>query len=188
MNETFRKHIDVIANICLIIVALLGIITLTTNLLAHRSTDQVGKTNVVQPAQSRLERSAFPSLLVPGTRIALNGVSWGSKNQSLLLVLSTNCKFCALSKGFYQQIVRAARQGGKTELIAAFPQETATAHQYLQESGLHMDRVLQIVPSSIGVRGTPTLVLVDTKGVVLRVWYGQLLPNSETEVLQLLRS
>jgi hypothetical protein len=46
-----------------------------------------------------------------------------------------------------------------------------------------VDEVRQDSLDSIGVTGTPTLILVNREGAVDGVWVGKLPPEGETEVL-----
>jgi hypothetical protein len=45
------------------------------------------------------------------------------------------------------------------------------------------DDVEQVAPASVGAKGTPTLILVNASGVVIRTWEGLLPPDKQTEVL-----
>jgi thioredoxin-related protein len=48
---------------------------------------------------------------------------------------------------------------------------------------LAADDVKQLPLEVIGVRGTPTLLLIDKQGAVKESWVGKLPPDKETEVL-----
>lgn len=54
--------------------------------------------------------------------------------------------------------------------------------KYLQRLGVSVDDVRQADFGAIKVSGTPTLLLVDDKGVVKGRWVGKLLPDQENEV------
>jgi hypothetical protein len=43
-------------------------------------------------------------------------------------------------------------------------------------------------PASLGVRGTPTLLLVNNTGKIADFWVGKLSPDKEAEGLRRLRS
>ena len=53
--------------------------------------------------------------------------------------------------------------------------------------GVHVDQIQQVPPASIGVRGTPTMLLVDSKGVVTRVWTGKVQDAEQENVLAVLK-
>lgn len=63
------------------------------------------------------------------------------------------------------------------------PQPVTEAQQYLNGAGVHVDVVRQVPLNTLGVRGTPTLLLVNDVGVVTDVWVGKLQPNQEAQVL-----
>jgi hypothetical protein len=50
-----------------------------------------------------------------------------------------------------------------------------------------VDDIRQAQVNSIGVTGTPTLLLVDEKGTVADAWQGKLQPDQETAVLAVLK-
>ena len=58
---------------------------------------------------------------------------------------------------------------------------------WLKDEGVRVDQVKQASLGDIGVRGTPTLLLVNSAGVVTNVWVGKLQPDQEQQVLAALR-
>ena len=73
-------------------------------------------------------------------------------------------------------------------MVAVLPQTTSEAQAYLTSQGVHVNEVKQATLNSIGVRGTPTLLLVDKAGVVTNVWVGKLQPDQEAQVLNVLEN
>jgi hypothetical protein len=67
------------------------------------------------------------------------------------------------------------------------PQPINQAEQYLTSEGVHIDQVKQISRRTIGVEGTPTLLLVDGAGVVKKVWTGKLGEAEQQQVLTTLK-
>jgi hypothetical protein len=57
----------------------------------------------------------------------------------------------------------------------------------LKDEGVQVDQVKQVSMGAIGVRGTPTMLLVNGAGVVTKVWTGKIQPKQEQEVLTALR-
>jgi len=66
------------------------------------------------------------------------------------------------------------------------PQPVEAAQEYLKSMGIITDEVRQLGLDSIGVRGTPTLLLVNSSGVVERAWVGKLNRDQEQAVLDVL--
>jgi hypothetical protein len=111
----------------------------------------------------------------------LQGVDWARNGRTLVMVLSTQCHFCTESAPFLHRL--SQRTGKAAKLLAVLPQPTAEGQQYLDEEGVRVDGVLQASPASLGVRGTPTLLLVNGAGVVTDVWVGKLKPDQESQLL-----
>lgn len=116
------------------------------------------------------------------------GVDWSNNNQTLLLVLQKGCHFCTESAAFYQRLVRETAGHGSIHLIAVLPQAPDESKKYLDDLGVAIDEVKQAKLDSIGVQGTPTLILVNDKGVVMTSWVGKLSADGEAEVLRRLVS
>ena len=68
------------------------------------------------------------------------------------------------------------------------PQTPEEGRKYLDGEGVQVDDVKQAALSSIGVAGTPTLLLVDARGKVSDVWRGKLQPDEEEKVIATLRA
>ena len=115
---------------------------------------------------------------------SLPGVDWAKNRRTLVLALSTQCHFCTESAPFFQRIQKERARDLK--LLAVLPQSITEGHRYLEGEGVKVDDVRQAELSSIGVNGTPTLLLVDSKGAVSQVWQGKLQPEQEGGVLAVL--
>lgn len=168
------KKIELLANIAIIVVALLlGAVLVKRYLL---------------PQEPAAPSAASDARIQPGAKVELPGVEWKNGEETLLLVLSDSCRFCTESAGFYQKLAQAkAQQGGRPRLIAVLPQEKSQGQAYLSKLGVAVDDVRQAPLDAIGVRGTPTLLLVDGTGVLKASWVGKLPPDKEAEVLGRLR-
>lgn len=118
----------------------------------------------------------------PGEVIPPGDLVWDKSEKNLVLVLSTNCKYCHESAPFYQKLAEK-KAGAGVRLVAVFSQPRVEAQAYLAEKGIVVDELVQINPASINVRGTPTLLLVDRIGVVKETWTGKLSAEKEAEAL-----
>jgi thioredoxin-related protein len=160
---TFTKKIEAVANIAIIIVALL-----IGGVLAYRYFGT--------PSESK-------ETIKAGAKVSLPDTDWTKNNRSLVLVLQKGCRYCTESAPFYQKLSAAVKAEGKTTLLAALPSSATESEGYLRELGVAVDVVKQVSPSSLGVRGTPALLLVDDKGIVVESWTGKLPADKETQVL-----
>jgi hypothetical protein len=169
------KKLELLANLAIIaIVLLLGIVLAKQYLL--RSTPPALP---AAPAEARI---------LPGTKLELPGIDWTQSQQTLVLVLSEGCRYCTESAGFYQRLAKEKAKGeGSPRLIAVLPQEVGQGQAYLNQLGVAVDEVRQSRMSAIGVRGTPTLILVDNQGAVKESWLGKLSEATEADVMARLR-
>ncbi len=169
MSDRILKKTELIANIAIIVVALvLGAVLVKRYLLPANEAAPVARLDPRIPA---------------GTKASLSGVDWARNGQTLLLVLSTDCRFCTESAPFYQRLTRETTGRSDVHLIAVFPQEIEEGKKYLDNLGVSIVEIKQASPSSTGAGGTPTLILVDAQGVVKNSWVGKLSSPEETEVL-----
>lgn len=166
--STWHKKIELLANIAIIVVAVLLSVVLVRR--------------YVLPASPRPD--AVESMQIkPGTKLSLPDVDWGRSDRTLLLVLSTDCRFCTESAPFYQRLAQEQARRGGPGLIAVLPQGEGEARKYLSDLGIRVDEIRRATPKDISVKGTPTLILVDRAGSVVESWVGKLPPDKEAEVL-----
>jgi len=171
MNNLFRR-VEFLANIALITLALLLGAVLVKRYLLHNP----------QPNQVIAE----PQVKV-GTKLSMEGVDWAKNQRTLLLALSTNCRFCTESAPFYQRLAEARSRSANVKLLAVLPQELSESQKYLSDHGIIVDDIKQAMPSTIGVAGTPTLIMTDSDGIVTKSWVGKLPAEREGEVLSWLQ-
>jgi|SoiMethySBSTD1v2_1073268.scaffolds.fasta_scaffold03486_5 redoxin len=167
MPGKFSKTIEVTTNIAIITVAiLLGIVLVKNYLLAGPKPDP-----------------GVPPTVPVGTKMSLQDVNWGAKKQTLLMALSDTCRFCTESADFYKKLAQERAKHDDLRLIAVLPQDVSAGQAYLNKLGVAVDEIRQSPLDDVGVKATPTLILVDDKGVVTASWVGKLPPEKESEVM-----
>lgn len=160
-----HKKIELLANVAIVMVTLmLGVVIVKQYFLAGTS-------------------KAIVKEVAAGTKISLPDVDWGKNHQTMLLVLAQGCHYCADSAPFYQKLLRETEQRGQVKLMAVFPPGSSDGKKYLNDLGVPIKEVKMASLDSIGITGTPSLILVNSEGVVTNVWLGQLPPEKESEVL-----
>lgn len=164
MNK-LAKRIELVANVCIIVVALVISGALVKRFLLTPSTE-----------------SDVPGVAA-GTKVTLSDVDWARNGKTLLLVLSNNCKFCSTSAPFYQRLIAGVKSQQGVKVIAVLPQSVEQSREYLKSLNVLIGDVKQASPSSLGTRATPTLILVDSAGLVTDSWVGQLSADREVEVV-----
>jgi hypothetical protein len=172
--NSFRKNIEFSANVAIVVVAVLLCAALFKS---HFAASPAPGDGGGQPSPNKEIR--------PKERVNLPDVDWRRNGQTLLLVLSTTCHYCSESTAFYQQLIK--ERGDRTRIIAALPQPPDEGKEYLEKHGVSVDDIRQVELGSIGVSGTPTLILVDGGGVAEGVWVGKLPRADEAKVLDRIR-
>jgi len=114
-------------------------------------------------------------------------VDWAKSERTLVLVLRKGCDFCSESAPFYQKLVQETVEQKSARLVAVLPDEISEDRAYLHELGVAIAEIKQSSPQSIGVPGTPSLLLVNSEGFVIDSWIGKLSAKQESEVVDRLR-
>jgi peroxiredoxin len=167
MPGKFTRSIELTTNIAIITVAiLLGIVLVKNYLLAGPKQDP-----------------SVPPTIPAGTRISLQDVNWAAKKRTLLMALSDTCRYCTESGDFYKKLAQERAKHDDVRIIAVLPQDVSAGQAYLNKLGFSVDEVRQSPLDAVGVKATPTLILIDDKGVVTASWVGKLPPDKETEVI-----
>ena len=111
----------------------------------------------------------------------IDGVHWHKNGRTLVLALSTQCHFCTASAPFLHTL--ASKAGKEVKIVAVLPQSVEEGRKYLISEAVRADQTEQADLNRIGVRGTPTMLLVDSGGIVTNVWVGKLQQNQQEKVL-----
>jgi len=159
-----RRNIELTTNIAIITVALLLGIVLVKNYLLPRAPNS-------------------PPTVPTGSKVSLQNVNWAAKKRTLLMVISSSCHFCTESADFYKKLAYERTKYDDMGIIALLPQDVGAGQAYLKTLGVSVDEVRQSPLNAVGVTATPTLILVDDKGVVTDSWVGKLSAEKELEVL-----
>lgn len=167
--DSFRKNVELAANTAILVVAVLLCLSLVKNQFSDNS-----------PPDITARALNSDSTLRADEKIDLPGIDWQKNGNTLLLVLSTTCYYCTESAAFYR---RLQQESGNAHLVAVFPQSVSEGEAYLKKLAVPVDDVRQVTVDSLNVRGTPTLVLVDSTGEVKDSWVGKLPPNQEAQVI-----
>jgi hypothetical protein len=167
MNNLTRK-IELLANVGIICVALLVGAAFAKNHLF--------------PTTSA--RPTAPAPVPAGAKLSLPGVDWAQSEKTLVLALNKGCRYCSNSASFYQRLARATVGRKDVRLIVVLPQEVAEGKKYLDELQVPIPEIRQASLDSLGVMGTPTLILLDKTGNVTAAWTGQLPADKEPDVLR----
>ena len=139
-------------------------------------------------AANNASRAIPPRVDMVGKELgALKNNAKGVK-KTVVLYLNPGCHFCEESMIFYRRLIRGARDRKDIEIVIATPLAEEIGRAYAHMSGLDVERVLMLSPATVGLPGTPTVLLLDHQAVVTGSWVGKLKPPQESEVEQALFS
>lgn len=122
------------------------------------------------------------------TGLQLEGAALGvdfTDRTTLIMALQSDCGYCRESMPFYRRLLTQDRAGGVQVVVAAPARDTGIS-DYLASEGVTPDAVVLDRAGELPVSGTPTLLVVDSDGVVTHSWIGLLDAERESEVLGVL--
>jgi hypothetical protein len=182
-NNKLAKNIETATNLSIILVAVIGATVLVRNYLL-RPTAQIISAPPSAATRNPAASRDLPTGPAQGTQLSVPGVTWSDSEETVVLALSDKCKYCTESAPFYKQLAAQIAQRSGVRVLAVFPQEPNAGKKYLDDLGISVGDVKQATLDSIGVRATPTLLIVDKSGTVKQSWVGLLKGDRETEVLK----
>ena len=167
----FSQKIEVIANIFIIVVAVVFGVVLVQKYFFSASTPN---------QQARVQPTV-------GTKVKILDEDWSKQSKTVILALQTTCHFCNESAPFYKRLMQTV-QGKNIKIVAVFPQKVEESTAHLNQLGVTGMEVKQAPISVLDASGTPTLILTNDKGEVTNYWVGKLPPDKEAEVINTLNS
>lgn len=129
------------------------------------------KKHFLAPASPSLGIASGETLTLP------EEAALASAEKTLIIALSPDCRFCTESMPFYRQLIDSRSAGGSDFRVVAVVGDRDRMwpeQRILQAAGVEVDTMVSADFQSIGIVGTPTLVLVDRRGEALDVWQGKL--------------
>ncbi len=184
MKNAFRR-IQMLANLAIILIAiLLSVITVkqfTSPTDAADSSSGPRRIPATAAEPNPNPNAAAEKISPVGKPIPIDGLDVQNK-RSLVLYLSTKCRYCTESAPFYKRLLEENKSKG-ISVVAVLPQSVEESREYLKEHGVQIDEIKQSSLQSIGVRATPTILLTDESGVVTDSWVGKLQPDREEQVI-----
>jgi len=129
---------------------------------------------------SHSEAPPPPQLI--GKALEVPGFHWNPARMHTVLYLAANCHFCQESMPFYRQLLEADRQNPQhSPIIAVTPEDPTALRQKLRNEHVMLDGVYR-VNTGMGLRGTPTILIVSGSGIVTKIFEGRLDASHEKEV------
>ena len=168
---TMYKKIELAANLAIVIVALI-----LATVVVKRYVWSNSPTNPSNPAQIKV-----------GDKLSVSNVDWRTTDNTLVLILQKGCRFCDESAPFYQRLAKGLKDRSDVRILAVLPQGESESREYLSKLGVSLENVVQAPPASFGIRGTPTVMLVNKAGLIEGIWTGKLSSEQEARITEQLR-
>jgi hypothetical protein len=169
-NQNLFRRLQTLANIAIISVSIL---------LAY----VIIKNFILNPPNS----SRSKSTITVGTKVPMSEIDWQKNGRTVLLVLSPTCHFCTESGPFYGKLSQLISTQKTASLVALFPKNINDGPAYLQSLGVSVNEIKQVAFDTLGVKGTPTIIIADKSGEVVGVWFGKLSSDQEELILKQLQ-
>jgi hypothetical protein len=142
------------------------------------------KTLVVsKPANASAARAAKAPPL--GGKFSLAGIDWSRSSVTVLLAVSRNCPYCSSSVPFYRRLFDAASSTGVPIVLLTQDGEIEKTREYFETLNLRASDLHQVSLGELGIRATPTMLMVDSSGTVRRAWAGILRNAEESDAIAL---
>jgi rhodanese-related sulfurtransferase len=122
-----------------------------------------------------------------GKRISLSGIQFSEHEQTVLLALDKDCRFCKQEAPFYRQLASEAGARG-TRLVVVFQHNLKAGREYLSAEHIEASDLVRVHLNSIGVEATPTLMVLNREGLAIGKWSGSLSQPLHEYLLSILGS
>ena len=129
-------------------------------------------------ATAKGEILELPEALAPGTAELV-----------VVAALAPGCGYCNESMTFYRSLSdRRSAEAADLRFVAAVrnADQAEPERSKLEAEGVEFDQVVVTDFDSLGIPGTPMLIVADRRGEVLGAWLGKLTEHQEQEVFETL--
>jgi len=113
-------------------------------------------------------------------------VSFSAAPKTVLVFTNSNCQYCLASIPFYKRLIaRRDEAQSSVPIIAIAKQSQELLNDFLTTNGLKVDRAVELTdPSKFVMNITPSILVVDSKGVITSLWIGKIPSTEEEKVLK----
>lgn len=126
-----------------------------------------------------------PNVQVPiGSQVKLQRVDWVGNGTTVILVLSTECRFCSQNAALYADIASYLRATQYGRSIALLPEDISRSGPYLANLKVRPDEIREGPVAAVGAKATPTIVVIGRDGRVIKSWVGRLSASAAAAVLR----
>ncbi|MGI8670783.1 MAG: peroxiredoxin family protein [Aridibacter sp.] len=184
----FNNLLEVFANLTILVIGLLVIGLGAWHLYQYIQNRDVVNTEV---QNSGVVNTEMQNAGIKKGKILpqIPNLDFSKSQRSLVIAMSTNCGYCKKSVQFLNSVKAASSKfAKKTQIIAVFPNTKSEVERFNKTYQSQVESVSDVRPPSFNVPGTPTMILVAEKGVILNYWVGAIPEASKSKVLEQLAS
>jgi peroxiredoxin len=109
--------------------------------------------------------------ITAGTRLTVPNVDWQQNKKTLVFFLKKDCVYCKYGAPFYRELIEEASKRS-VKWLAILPEPVEEGTEYVRSLDLSIENVQSAPLSSYKVSSTPTVLFVDSQGIVKSVWTG----------------
>jgi hypothetical protein len=116
------------------------------------------------------------------------GYDWSQRSYTAVVAIRDGCHFCEDSAPFYRHLVSMEQRGEiKAHIIFVLPDSESIGKLDIPENAVGTQVFYKVPLKSLGVTGTPTILLVNNSEQIVRVWRGELSQHEENRAISFLR-
>jgi len=124
-----------------------------------------------------------------GKKLRLDAVPWSQSQTAIVLAITSQCPYCLRSLPLYRKLDKIVREShSSVSLFVVSPEPLPVMEGFLADEQIKPGKVFHSPLAEVGLRATPTVLLVDESGTVRHVFVGQLDEAKERQLLALLNS
>ena len=156
-------------------------VAVAIQLLLMRNARRVTSTASARTAAAT--SSPAPALSV-GSRVTVNGIQWDRYPKTAVLLFWSTCQACNAHIEFYQRMSRQVKAHGRCGFVALSIEPSSNAANWLTANQIEPQTLLRIdQPASVGLLLVPTVLIVDSKGLVTDMWVATLDEEQQSRFL-----
>ena len=165
-NPRFRHGLEVLTNIITVCVLAFFVVVILQK-------QHSGRNQPIKGAEPEVGSQYGP----------IAGLDFTQSDKTLVLAISSECKFCRASAPLYRQLRERSEHNKAVKLVMIHPSSDSTFGEFSRQNGLGEVSVFPADFEDLKLIRTPALVLVNRGGRIQKVWIGKLSEKQEAEVL-----
>ena len=123
-----------------------------------------------------------------GRTVSLPGVDFSRSRKTLVLFLQQDCESCTKSLPFYRKLLDSFPEPSNVQFVLITPNQPQVAGNFYKNEGLSFSTILRGEKGLLGVALSPTLLLVESNGIVRGSWIGELQADGENQIFTMLKN